>query len=383
MPRRSSKLFIPPALAVMVGLSAWAGCSASTEEDETGGFDNPSSTSGDPGSGASGGSGGSAASVGGGGTGGIPFDPTGSGGSGGIETCAESESLATQKTLDIIVVLDRSGSMSGAKWDGSVTALSTFANDPASAGINVGIIYFPQEGISDSCNIEQYKNVNAFGTLPQNAPAFITSLDEQDPEGPDTPIFAALTGSLFAATALQDANPDHKVILVFASDGDPSACDTSIPNIANVAEQAYNYNGLQTFVVAIQGATVANLNQIAAKGGTVQAYDVTADIQAFADKMAEIRATAVGCEITIPEPPANEEFDKELINVNYTAGGVGEAVKLPKKLDKADCGAGPGWYYDDENNPTEIIFCPQSCQTVQADTKAKINVGFGCESVET
>ncbi|MEJ7729746.1 MAG: vWA domain-containing protein [Polyangiaceae bacterium] len=383
MPRRSSKLFIPPALAVMVGLSAWAGCSASTEGDEAGsGFDNPSSTSGSGASGAAGGSGGRASSDGGAGTGGIPFNPS-TGGSGGVETCAESESLAAQKTLDIIVVLDRSGSMLGAKWDGSVTALSTFVNDPASAGINVGIIYFPQDGASDSCNIEQYKNVNAFGPLPQNAPAFISSLDEQDADGSDTPISAALTGSLFAATALQDANPEHKVILVFASDGDPSACDTVIANIANIAEQAYNYNGLQTYVVAIQGATVTNLDQIAAKGGTGQAYDVTANIQAFADKMAEIRATAVGCEITIPEPPQSEVFDKDLVNVNYTPGGMGEAVKLPKKLDKADCGAGPGWYYDDENNPTEIIFCPASCQTVQADTKAKINVGFGCESVET
>jgi Mg-chelatase subunit ChlD len=366
----------------MVGLSAWAGCSASTEEDEaTSGFGEPSSSSGTTGQGGSGASGGSAGNEGG--TGGSPFDPTSSGGSGGVETCAESESLASQKTLDIIVVLDRSGSMSGQKWDGSVTALSTFANDPASAGINVGIIYFPQEGNSDSCNIEQYKGVNAYGPLPQNAPAFITSLDAEDPLGPDTPIFAALTGSLFAATALQDANPDHKVILVFASDGDPSACDTNIANIATVAEQAYNYNGLQTFVIAIQGATVANLDQIAAKGGTGTAFDVTANIQAFADKMAEIRATAIGCEVTIPEPPENEEFDPKLVNVNYTPGGMGEPIKLPKKQDKADCGAGPGWYYDSETNPTEIIFCPASCQTVQADTQAKINVGFGCESIET
>jgi hypothetical protein len=386
MPRRSSKLFIPPALAVMVGLSAWAGCSASTEEDEAGsGFDNPSSTSGNPGSGASGGAGGSASSEGGAGTGGTPFDPTGSGGTGGIETCAESETLAAEKQLDIIVLQDRSGSMDdGVRWPGSVNALKTFANDPASAGINLGIVYFPAVNGTNECNIPDYKDVIAFGALPQNAPAFVQSLDSTEPGG-GTPMSAGLEGVLFAATAMQDQNPDHKVIVVLATDGEPgggAGCTSVVAEIAALAESAYNYNGVQTYAIFIDGS-LPTLDAIAAAGGTGQAFDVSQNIQGFADKMAEIRADAIGCEIAIPEPPDNEEFDKQLVNVNYTPGGMGEPFKLPKKLDKADCGAGPGWYYDDEANPTQIVFCPASCQTVQADTKAKINVGFGCESVET
>lgn len=380
MRRRSSNLFIPPALAIVVGFSAWAGCSASTDEDEASGqFPDATSSTAGPGSGGSG-----AEGIGGAGSGGDTgvggFNPVGTGGSGGLETCAESESLAETKTLDVIVVLDRSGSMSGQKWDGSVAALSAFVNDPASAGINIGIVYFPGPA-SSSCELTQYQDIQAFGELPANAPAFITSLDAQDPLGGDTPTWAAMKGALTSATALQDAQPDHKVIVVLASDGDPNSCGTN-PEIATIANQAYNYNGVQTFVIAIQGATVGNLDAIAAAGGTGTAFNVTMDIQAFADKMAEIRATAVGCELDIPDPPANETFDKSLINVNYTPGGMGEPTKLPKKSSKADCGAGAGWYYDDENLPTKIIFCPASCQTVQADIKAKINVGFGCSSVE-
>jgi Mg-chelatase subunit ChlD len=358
----------------MLGFALWSGCSASTDEDDQGGFGAASTqaSSGagaEGGSGANGGAGGSSITVGAGGGSGV----------GGADVCESTEQLAAQKTLDIIVLQDRSGSMIGTKWEGSVTALKSFANDPASAGINIGIVYFPVDNGSDGCNVPDYKDVLAFGPLPQNAPAFVQSLDTTDPDG-GTPMSAGMEGVLFAATAMQDQNPDHKVIVVLASDGEPGGCaNDNIPFIAGLAESAYNYNGVQTYGIFIDG-NKQSLDQITTAGGTGQSFDVSADIQAFADKMAEIKATAIGCEITIPEPPPNEKFDKDLINVKYTPGGQGTPTVLNKKADKADCGAGAGWYYDDEQNPTQIIFCPASCQTVQADIEAKINVAFGCLS---
>ncbi|MEJ7729747.1 MAG: vWA domain-containing protein [Polyangiaceae bacterium] len=372
--RLSQLVSVPVLTAGLLGFAIWTGCSADPDDDTTSSSFQPSTSASSSGAGGEGASGGAA------GTGGASISVGVGGGSGvgGADVCDETESLATQKQLDVIVLQDRSGSMSGPRWDGSVNALKSFANDPASAGINLGIVYFPAVNGTDECNVPDYKDVIAFGTLPQNAPAFVQSLDATEPGG-GTPMSAGLEGALYAATAMQDQNPEHKVIVVLASDGEPGSCITDVATIASLAESAYNYNGVQTYGIFIAG-NKATLDAITMAGGTGPAFDVSANIQAFADKMAGIRADAIGCEVTIPDPPQGEEFDKDLVNVKYTAGGQGAPSTLPKKTSKADCGAGAGWYYDNEQKPTEIIFCPASCQTVQADVEAKINVAFGCLS---
>jgi len=59
--------------------------------------------------------------------------------------------------------------------------------------------------------------------------------------------------------------------VVLITDGDPNVGNTSITDIAALAASLYNYNGTPTYVVGLQGATMANLNQIASAGGTQSA----------------------------------------------------------------------------------------------------------------
>jgi Mg-chelatase subunit ChlD len=74
------------------------------------------------------------------------------GGSGGESTksCLAETTMAEPAPLDIYVMLDISGSMLDVagggqqKWAAVKSAISAFLTDPASAGINVGIQYFPQ-----------------------------------------------------------------------------------------------------------------------------------------------------------------------------------------------------------------------------------------------
>jgi len=50
-----------------------------------------------------------------------------------------------------------------------------------------------------------------------------------------------------------------------ATDGDPTACAiTDTPTIANLAKSARNYNGVFTYVIAVSGSIIANVNKIAA-----------------------------------------------------------------------------------------------------------------------
>ncbi len=71
---------------------------------------------------------------------------------GGIDQCAGSLVMAEPIPLDIYVMLDKSGSMldktgmkgmGPVKWDAVTNALASFFNDPMSAGIGIGLQYFP------------------------------------------------------------------------------------------------------------------------------------------------------------------------------------------------------------------------------------------------
>ena len=364
-------------LAIACTAAGWWGCSATTNDKvfaETTGTGTTTTTgnggSGQGGSGTTSGEGGDITIDAG--------DPDATLDDGGA--CAATSAEAELIPLDMVILLDKSGSMSGSKWTGVTNALKTFILDPASAGIGVGLVYFPVD-LANDCNFLDYQNLAVpLGELPGNAQPLIDSINVTSPNG-GTPTYGALKGALFATTAYQDANPTHKVILVLATDGDPTSCaETSIPPIAALAQSALNYNGVQTYVIAVQGSTLANLNQIAVAGGTSQAYDVTQNVAQFSQKMAEIRAAALSCEFTMPPPPDNEQLDPAKVNVSYTPGGQGNAQTLPHADNLGDCGGQAGWYYDNNADPTKIKLCPASCATVQADSQAAISVLFGCKT---
>jgi Mg-chelatase subunit ChlD len=377
------RMFRRPAvisLALACSAATWWGCTASNGNNgfttATGAGGSASAASGSGGSGhadATTGAGGDEISIDAGADADQPLDDAG--------VCAATSAQASLIPLDMVILVDESGSMAGTKWTGITASLKTFINDPASAGIGVGAVYFPVD-VSEDCNFPDYANLNVpIGTLPMNAPALIASIDSEEPQGV-TPTFGALKGALFAATTHQDANPTHKVIVVIATDGDPTSCsETGSAPIAALAQSAFNYNGVQTYAIAVAGSTIANLDAIALAGGTKKAFDVTQNIDAFSQKMAEIRASALACDFVIPPPPDAEQLDPQKVNLSYTPGGQGTAKSLPRADDLADCGGKAGWYYDNNVAPTKILLCPASCQVVQEDSKAAISVLFGCTTV--
>jgi Mg-chelatase subunit ChlD len=310
------------------------------------------------------------------------------GGTGGgtdpASACVSTSVKAEEVALDVIVLLDRSGSMYGQNWNGATTALKQFVKDPGSDGLNIGLLFFPVDSPPDGlvCNHAHYDDlVVPVGKLPSNSDALVQSIDAESPNGGSTPMFGALEGALFAATHYKDSNPSHKVILVFASDGDPNSCpvdQNEITNIASLAKSALEYNGVETYVIAISGASVQNLNQIAAAGGTGKAFDVTGNIGEFAQKMVEIRQKALSCEYVIPAPPSDEPLEFDKVAVKHMIGGTDE-TEIPRAESLADCGSSAGWYYDDPQNPTKILLCPASCTDVQIDTLGSVDVHFGCK----
>jgi hypothetical protein len=368
-------------LALPCIAAAWWGCAEGsgeeTDPDGTGGSTLSLSAS----------SGGSV------GTGGIGVG----GGAGGSEVCVTTSEKAEPVPLDLIFVMDRSGSMAtDGKWTATKSALSVFFNDPTSAGIGVGLVFFPTlKPFLSQCDVVAYKILDVpVGQLPDNAFNLTNAMPQDAASFVGSPTIEALTGALMVATARQDAYPDHKVNVVLLTDGDPSVCENgvvvpvegpatqeTIDDAADVAKSAVDYNGVRTYIIAVEGSYVDNVDQIAAAGGTTAAYDITKDIDLFSAAMAEIRSSALACEFAIPPPPNDTELVPDEVNFTYTPGGTNTPVTLPRANDLADCGDEPGWYYDSNGAPTKILLCPASCGTVQNDSSAEVAVAFGCQSI--
>lgn len=399
-------------LVVLVPLGAGCGAGNENEGGAGGGAgaNNPTSSGGngfgDGGNGASFGSG------------------AGTGTGGG---CAGQDYVAEKAPLDMYIMLDQSGSMSdppsggnGSKWNAVTAGLTTFINQPAAAGIGVGIQYFPLStgdqcsavpfcatdadcggpscgpcmvvfpgqgvcvGGGDSCDAMDYATPDVeIGVLPANASPLQSSLGSHGPTG-NTPTSAALQGAVDHAKAWATAHPGHVVVVVLATDGDPTSCNDDLAFINNIATTGLNGTpSVKTFVIGV-GGSVGALNGIAAAGGTQQAFmiDQDPDVQtAFLDALNQIQGASLPCSYLIPPPPMGETIDYGKINFSYTPSG-GTAQTVPRVDSAASCPAnGLGWYYDDPNNPTSIVLCPSACSTISADLGGSVNIVVGCDTV--
>lgn len=344
------------------------------------------------------------------------------GGTGEGGGCAGEDFVAEKVPLDIYLMLDQSGSMGdGNKWTSVVSAITSFVQDPSTAGVGVGIQYFPLPsdanctviqcnsdadcgagcgpcfgamfgfpGIcqgfadSDSCDAVDYATPDVeIAPLPNNGSAIVQSMSAHGPTG-GTPTSAALQGAVDHARAWANFNVGHKTIVVLATDGDPSGCNEDLAFINGIAASGVSGSpSILTFVIGV-GGSVSALNGFAAAGGTNQAFMIDQDPnveQAFLDALAAIQGTAIPCAFLIPEPPPGEDINFGEINVNYTPSN-GMPDNIPRVDDAAACPAdGLAWYYDDNLAPTQILLCPSACATISGDAGGSVKIVVGCETV--
>lgn len=363
---RPLSLLIPTFL-LFTGWACWAGCSAAAGGSGLGG---------DGGTGAEG-SGGSGNSAG--------WNPgEEDGGLQDGEIC-EAEELDSQPVeLDMFMVIDRSGSMGGTKWTTTVAQLKAFVDDPLSAGINMGMNFFPPVSGSGDCVTADYNPLQHPASLPplyligQDNTEIKNVLDAAGTSGM-TPMYAALDGTYQVASDWQSTYPSHKTIVVLTGDGDPNSCGNTdeIGACAQLAGAAYSGTDIETYCIVIDSSAMTALSAVAAAGGTTTAYDVSSNVSQFAQIMTQIRDQALGCEFVIPAP-TETEFDPTKVNVTYYAGSIGDGESIPQVANKTACGGGDGWYFDNPQAPTRIILCSSTCTRVEADLEPKVSIEFGC-----
>ena len=315
------------------------------------------------------------------------FNPTGgSTGSGGFEECAQASEEATLVPVNMFIAVDKSGSMDDDnKWSNAEAAFVAFFQDPAADSLRVALRFWPDSGCDDdSCSTDTCSQPQVdIGPLsdPAHEQALISAFGSKSPDGL-TPMSAALAGACKWAKEYQTAKEGtEKVVVVLVTDGEPTACEEDINSIAAYASEAYASAEVLTFAVGLQGSNESQMDVIAQAGNTQQGFFI-GNGNAQADLLAALKAiqqTTVACSFAMPESPdPNAALDPEQVNVTYAGSGGGDAQVIKQVGSQAECGADGGWYYDDPTDPAIIELCESTCDAVQADDGAKIQIVLGC-----
>jgi len=325
------------------------------------------------------------------------------------DACATGTANASLAGVNMFVMFDRSTSMndptdpndnaSPSRWTSASGALDAFFASTNAAGLKLALRFFPHDVPAAGCS-QNGCNVNAcaaplvdLGTLtPEAAPtdahekALIDATAAATPAmrvrgmnggmmSGGTPISAALAGALQWASAQHKKTPDENTVVVLVTDGQPNGCDTDIPTIAKLAADALAADGTRTYAIGLTGSQEADMDQIAMSGGTTKGIfvaDGANTTQDLLDALGAIRGAILDCDFPMPTPTKDSGVDPTKINVNLTQS------TLTQVNDATACGTSSGWYYDNIMNPSRIILCKATCDSVTADPMASLQILLGC-----
>ncbi len=382
--RRRLSLLV--AFASLVGVAAVAACGGSGSRS---GFDE-----GQGGDGGGNGSSGSSGSSGGGDDSGSLLGSDATSGDGST-TCAATTTTAQKAQVDIIFVIDDSGSMT-AEMTQIKTNVNTFAGKIGKSGLDYRVIFVVRRGTSG--NTICVPPPLALANCADNPPTFYHV--NQDVQSDDSLTLALSTyDSAWKNYVRMDA---YKVFVEVSDDnagiyGSPVKAAQFDPQLlakapagmfGTAAKRKYIFNsivGWTTGTALISGpkcSTAVNngseyqtLSQLT--GGIVDSVCNT-DYSGVLDNIAKGLVTRLGCEFALPKSDGGT-IDPTKVVVQFTPSG-GPAKTLTQVTDASKCGAiTDGWYYDDNTSPTKILLCPTTCSTVGADQSGTISVLLGCK----
>ena len=144
---------------------------------------------------------------------------------------------------------------------------------------------------------------------------------------------------------------------------------------------AWSFSGIYCFTECPEAAEIGSVYQEL----VMQTKGVGGDLclQDFApvfDRLAQsvIGTAGLDCEWQIPAAPAGQMFDREKVNVRYSAAGGAAPQDILHVTGASACGGGGGWFYDDAAAPTKVLACPATCDLIRSAAEAKVEVLFGC-----
>ena len=315
----------------------------------------------------------------------------GGGGDDASTTCAATTTTAQKAQVDLIFVIDDSGSMTQEMVQ-IKTNVNTFAQKIGKSGLDYRVIFIVRRGTSG--NTICVPPPLALANCADNPPTFYHV--PQDVQSTDSLALALSTyDSAWKNYVRMDAYKvfvevtDDQAGSVKAADFDPQLLAKAPAGMfGTAAKRKYIFDsivGWQTGTALITGPKCASavnngseyqkLSQLT--GGIVDSVCNT-DYSGVLDNLAKGLVTRLGCEFSLPTPDGGT-VDPTKVVVQYTPAS-GPPKTLNQVTDASKCGSvADAWYYDNNASPTKILLCPTTCTTIGTDTAGSIKVLLGCK----
>jgi hypothetical protein len=340
----------------------------------------------------------------------------------GLDQCGITSVEAKLRTVNMLLVIDKSGSMTDPlgdtdKWTAMKSALGTALGHVADQ-MNFGLVLFPYATFHtiplDGCDTDccELPDGDAAVLVPVEPGGRATEeisyqLDGTSPGG-GTPTAAALDAALAYFTSGDGAALEGEKYVLLATDGGPNcndklACksDTCTTNLdgqcpdGNCCQDADQRNqclddlsvldelgklkaaNIPTFVVGLPGTQqyasyldeFAAADGLASDGGNSHYYAVSESdgVNGLIDVFESITTELVrSCDVALGQAPANPNLVNVAIDCNV----------VPQ--DAAD---GSGWDFDATPNPTAVVLRGPVCDELQASGAQRVDVLYGCPTV--
>lgn len=283
-------------------------------------------------------------------SGGIPKFDIGNGGTGSDVVCEELSLSAEPIPPDVMLVLDRSGSMQGNRWNDLLQATETLLNQ-YNAQVNFGARFLPSIDGGSDCGYNQLVEVPVAA---QNAQAIIDEMNGTNPSG-NTPYLPALQA---AFVQLRSLGPDRGApVVILVADGETNGCSDAAQIRTELADQFAADPSIPTYAISV-GGQVNDLSGFAMSGGTGN-YIATDNLAELTAAIDQILNEVISCTITLDPPPELPD----LVEVEID-GTVYPQVQ--------DCASGNGWVYTDETFG-EIELCGNACTQLRATGAAAVS----------
>jgi len=342
-----------------------------------------------PGSGGEGNGGGEGSSGGFGSSGG-----NGEGEGDGGATCAASVAQTTKPKVDIIFVIDNSGSM-GEEMAQVQANINTFAGKIGSSGLDYQVLFIVRKGTS---NLRICVPAPLAGPDCADNPPLFRHIDQSVASDNSLSLILSTYDSQNAALAWgQHLRADaFKVFIGVSDDGssDMNANTFDADLIAKGAGQfgtaqqrSYVYHAICSWKPGTtppsnercdtsDGNGIQYQNIALLTGGIIDSVCKT-DYSSVLDNIGKGIVERLACELGYPTA---EAADPTKVQVRYTPAGGGAAETLVQVTDASKCGANPnGWYYDEPSKPAKIILCKGICDSANSVQGAKIEALVGCK----
>ena len=269
-----------------------------------------------------------------------------------------------QKTPDMLLVVDKSGSMNDPLGGGGASKMDIMKQAMATvlpgenANIRFGLALYPSVG---DCGAAQVTS----GIVANNASSIVAQINSVQPQGA-TPTHTSLDAARAYYSGIA-ANPDGRYVLL-ATDGIPNCNGTpQTPSNAQSIQAAERLadQGINVFVIGFGDIAAADptfLTQMAQAGGTANFFAANSPTELQA-ALREISGTVV-----------QASCDFKLASVPESAAKL--AVTVDGQPVPRDPAHNLGWDYDAATN--SIIFYGVTCEAIKSGNLANVSVDYGC-----